>query len=80
MPWCTQIHIRSSVGFEEAGWMAGPGTSENLDKIKNTYLLIHAISRAPFQVHHYSEALLTEHGYCVDLFLEKNFHFPTKNS
>jgi len=26
---------------------------------------IHAISIAPLQVHNYSEALLTQHGYCV---------------
>jgi len=27
--------------------------------------LIQAISIAPLQVHHYSEALPTQHGYCV---------------
>jgi len=26
---------------------------------------IHSISIAPLQVHYYSEALLTQHGYCV---------------
>ena len=29
------------------------------------YSFIQAISIAPPQVHYYSEALLTQHGYCV---------------
>src|SRR6218665_706959 len=31
----------------------------------NYYSLILAISIAPLQIHYYSEALLTQHGYCV---------------
>ena len=34
-------------------------------KQTQVYSFIHAISIAPLQVHYYSEALPTQHGYCV---------------